>query len=77
MAKDTAKQQDEKFQKIETQMQSQANHTQAVLHSFESSLAQALSQQEGRISSSMDELKQLILRKDKRPRTMQDDIEED
>ena len=75
MAKENVKQQDEKFQKIETQIQSQANHTQAVLHSFESSLAQALSQQEGRISSSMDELKQLILRKDKRARS--DDIEED
>ena len=75
MAKENVKQQDEKFQKIETQIQSQANHTQAVLHSFESSLAQALSQQESRISSSMDELKQLILRKDKRARS--DDIEED
>jgi len=77
LAKDNAKQQEEKFQKIESQVQSQASHTQAVLHSFESSLAQALSQQEVRISSSMDELKQLILRNDKRPRAQQDDIEED
>ena len=76
MTKDTVKQQDEKFQKIETQMQQQANHTQAVLQSFESSLAQALAQQEGRISSSMDELKQLLLRKDKRSR-QPDDIDED
>ncbi len=77
MAKDNVKQQDEKFHKIETQMQSQANHTQAVLQSFESSLAQALSQQETRISSSMDELKQLLLRKDKRARKPSDDISED
>ena len=77
MAKDNAKDQDEKFKKIETQMQTQANQTQAVLHSFESSLAQALSQQEAKISSSMDELKQLLLRNDKRPRSSPDDIEED
>lgn len=77
MAKDNAKDQDEKFKKIENQMQTQANQTQAVLHSFESSLAQALSQQEAKISSSMDELKQLLLRNDKRPRSSPDDIEED
>ena len=77
MAKDNVKQQDEKFHKIETQMQAQANHTQAVLQSFESSLAQAMAQQENRISSSMDELKQLLLRKDKRARKPSDDISED
>ena len=77
MAKDNSKMQDEKFQKIETQMQSQASHTQAVLHSFETSLAQAMSQQESRISSSMDELKQLLLRNDKRARSSSDDIAED
>ena len=76
MAKENNKQQDEKFQKMETQIQNHANQTQAVLHSFESSLAQALSQQENRITTSMDELKQLLLRKDKRSRASSDDIAE-
>lgn len=69
---------DQKMQSIEQQIHQQAEHTSnaftTLRHDFESTLTTALAQQDTKITSSLEDLKQIFLRHDKRRfQEMEDD----